>query len=196
MFSLAPFSQSGLLQNEADPQIRQGVCVALCDFWLGNIKQRPADAPADRLSRAAGTFASIVQYQRQYNKTRAQVGPEHARRVMGQQLGHDFHQQTTITRAMMSSAEIRQRLAGDLGTLGAAATWSMRFADGSGHAIAGFRGMLSLMENVHRASLHVFDPNIGEYAGELSDLDTMLRDLLNRFPLYKTVQEIRRTTDR
>lgn len=196
MFTLEQFSQSIMLRNETDPEIRRGVCVALCDYWLNEIKARPTDPPAGRLRRVAMNYQAIVAYQRQYGQARAQQGPEQARRAMGQQLGHDYHQQTTILRAFMSAGELRQRLAGDLGMLGAAVTWSMRFPDDTGHAIAGFRGLLTIMENMHRASLHLFDPNIGEYVGELGELDLMLNDLLNHFPLYRTVQEIRRTTDK
>lgn len=196
MFQLEPFSQAHLLRNETDPDLRGGVCVALCDHWLNAIKARPGAAPAGRLNALAGNYGSIAAYQKQYGQHRAQSGPEQARRDMGQQLGHDFHQHTTIMPALIGQTGLRQRLAADLGQLGAAATWTMRFADGTGHAIAGFYGMISKLANMHQMSLHVFDPNIGEYHGSLRDLDSMLGDLLNRFPLYRTVTEVRRTTTR
>jgi hypothetical protein len=80
--------------------------------------------------------------------------------------------------------------------MGVGATWTLRFFDGTGHAIAGFYGMFSPTGNIHHPRLFLFDPNIGEYRGDLSDLDAMLRDLLTRFPIYLTVVEVRRTTDR
>ncbi len=196
MFTLAPFSQSALLRNETDPDIRGGVCVALCDYWLADIKSRSNDAPRDRLNRLAGNYPTVAQYQKQYGQQRAQHGPQQARKQMAQQLGHDYHQHTTIMPALIGAAGMRQRLAADLAGLGVAATWSLRFMDDTGHAIAGFYGMVSPLENMHRFQLHLFDPNIGEYVGGQRDLDNMLNDLLNRFPLYQTVVEIRRTTTR
>ena len=196
MFQLAGFSQAHLLVNETDPDLKNGVCVALCDHWLNDIKARSNDAPVDRLSRLAGTYPSVAQYQKQYGQERAQHGPEKARRDMGKQLGHDFQQHTTILPALIGATGIRQRLAADLSGLGVGATWSLRFMDGTGHAIAGFYGMVSVTENMHRISLHVFDPNIGEYSGTQGDLETMIGDLLTRFPEYQALTEIRRTTDR
>jgi hypothetical protein len=194
MFQLAGFSQAHLLQNETDPDLRNGVCVALCDHWLNDIKARTDDAPANRLNRVAGNYPSVAQYQKQYGQQRAQQGPEQARKAMGKQLGHDFQQHTTIVPMLIGPAGIRQRLAADLGKPGVGATWTLRFMDGTGHAIAGYFGMTSKTGNIHTLSLHVFDPNIGEYFGAERDLENMLNDLLNRFPLYQTVIEVRRTT--
>ena len=56
--------------------------------------------------------------------------------------------------------------------------------------------MVSKLENMHQLTLYLFDPNIGEYMGTLRDLETMIQDLLGRFPLYLTAVEVRRTTDR
>ncbi len=196
MFTLTAFSQSTLLQGETDPDIRNGICVALCDYWLSDVKQRSRDRPEDRLNRLAANYPTIAQYQKQYGQQRALHGPEHARRQMGQQLGHDFRQHTTIMPAMLGAAGIRQRLAADLKGFGTGATWSMRFPDDTGHAIAGYYAMITKGTNINIASLRLFDPNIGEYVGGLHDLDSMLADLLTRFPLYLTVCEIRRTTDR
>jgi hypothetical protein len=196
MFQLEGFSQAVLLRNETDPEIRNGVCVALCDHWLADIKTRPDDSSRNRLRRLANNMPSVTQYQKQYGQQRAQQGPQQARKDMGKQLGHDFEQHTTIMPSMVGATGLRQRLAADLANVGVGATWTMRFPDDTGHAIAGFYGMISQLENMHQLTLYLFDPNIGEYMGGLRDLDAMLRDLLGRFPLYLTVVEVRRTTDR
>ena len=195
MFQLEPFSQSHLLLTETDPDLRGGVCVALCDYWLADIKWRPDDPPRLRLGRLASHDAQIAQYQKQYGQRRQQEEPQDARSAMGQRLGHDYEHHTTILPALIGPNAVRARLAADLRYFGAGATWSMRFAGGGGHAIAGFYGIESLAQNMHRARIHIFDPNIGEYVGELRDVDFVLHDLLNKFPLYQTVSEIRRTTD-
>jgi hypothetical protein len=196
MFQLEGFSQAALLQNETDPEIRNGVCVALCDHWLADIRSRPNDSPRDRLRRLANNMPSVTQYQKQYGQQRAQQGPQQARKAMGKQLGHDFQQHTTVMPRMVGAAGLRQRLAADLAKVGVGATWTLRFPDDTGHAIAGFYGMVSQTENMHQLMLYLWDPNIGEYRGGLRDLDTMLQDLLSRFPVYLTVVEVRRTTDR
>jgi hypothetical protein len=196
MFQLEPFSQSVLLRHESDPDIRNGVCVALCDYWLADIRARGNDPASRRLARLAGRMPAVGQYQKQYGQQRAQQGPTQARRDMGKQLGHDYREHTTIMPAMVGAVGLRQRLAADLARAGIGATWTLRFADGTGHAIAGFYGIVSPTEKLHYFRLFLFDPNIGEYTGELRDLDSMLKDLLTRFPLYLTVTEVRRTTDR
>jgi hypothetical protein len=196
MYSLTPFSQGVLLFDVTDPELQAGICVALCDYWLNDIKRSSGDPPGGRMRRLAANLPGALSYQQTYLREREQAGPEQARRTMGATLGHDYEPKTTLVRAFLSPAEIRGKLAGDLGQIGAVATWSMRFLEGGGHAIAGFRGLVSLSPKMHRASLHVFDPNAGEFTGEAGDLDANLTDLFNRFPIYSRISEIRRTTER
>jgi hypothetical protein len=40
MFSRHDFMQGQLLKNITDPEVHNGVCAALCDFWLRAIRQR------------------------------------------------------------------------------------------------------------------------------------------------------------
>src|SRR5512142_3020416 len=105
-----------------------------------------------------------------YGRRRAQVGPTVARRESGAKHGIDYEEQTTISRAYLDMGAIRQKLAGDLARLGAAATWSLRFRQG-GHAIAGFHGLATVTSNIHATRMHLFDPNVGEYTCELRELD-------------------------
>src|SRR5439155_22043642 len=115
------------LRNETDPDLRNGVCVALCDHWLADMKSRPNDSPRNRLRRLSNNYPIVAQYQKQYGQQRAVQGPEQARKAMGQQLGHDFQQHTTVMPAMVGAVGLRQRLAADLAQLGVGATWSLRF---------------------------------------------------------------------
>jgi hypothetical protein len=195
MFTLAPFSQDVHLRSVKDPVLRNGVCVALCDHWLTIIKRFRDLPPVNRMRMLAQRIPEAFRHQQAYALRRAAVGRDAARREAGARLGLDYEAQTTVMRACVGMVGIRARLAADLGRIGAAATWSMRFAGGGGHAIAGFRGLVPVSGNVHRVSIHVFDPNIGEYAGELGELDAILADLFGRFPLYATVNEVHRTTE-
>jgi hypothetical protein len=177
-----------------DPVLAQGVCVAACDFWLRLIKARNEDPPAQRLQELTQRRGEILAYQQQYGTLRGQVGPQAARSAMGQSGGLDFAHQTTIMRTRLNMSEILTILARDLQPLGGAATWSMRFFGGGGHAIAGFHNMVTLAQGVmHQHRYQVFDPNLGEYVGEIRDLEAMLADLFGRFPLYGTTAEVRRT---
>ncbi len=175
--------------------LRNGVCVALCDHWLNIIKRHPDLPSVNRMRMLAQRIPEALRHQQMYGQLRDAVGRNQARREVGAGLGLNYEEQTTIMRAFVGMAGIRAKLAADLGRIGAAATWSMRFAGGGGHAIAGFRGLASITANMHRASIHIFDPNIGEYTGELTDLDAILSDLFGRFPLYATVNEVHRTSE-
>jgi hypothetical protein len=195
MFSLARFSQSEQLRHETDPVLRQGVCVALCDYWLKIIKRLPDVPSVNRMRLLAQQMPDALRHQKRYNFMRDMLGREEARRRIGSPLGLAYEDQTTILRACNGMHGIRARLAADLDDIGAAATWTLRFPDGSGHAIAGFRGLVSVLRTVHRASVHIFDPNIGEYAGELADLDPILTDLFAQIPDYATIVEVSRTSE-
>src|SRR5204862_5927741 len=124
-----------------------------------------------------------AQYQKQYGQQRAVQGPEQARKAMGQQLGHDFQQHTTVMPAMVGAVGLRQRLAADLAQLGVGATWSLRFPDDTGHAIAGYYGMVSKLENMHQLTLYLFVTNNDEFKGSLLALEPMIRSLLSIIPL-------------
>jgi hypothetical protein len=195
MITLTPFSQGALLRDAAtDPITRQGVCVALCDYWLTLIKRNYNASPSDRLRQLQTSLSDIIKHQQRYAHLRAQHGREEARRQVGDRLGLDYNDQTMIMKAPNGMSGIRQKLAADIHFPGAAATWSLRFANGHGHAIAGFCG-ISGKQPIVKFRLHVFDPNIGEYIGELQELDEILRDLLNKFPKYSTVEGVHRTTE-
>ena len=195
MFSRTPFSQANLLKSVHDPEARKGVCVALCDFWLHEIKQRPNDSPAQRLSALSGErFARAVKYQQEYGQRRATVGREEARQEMGASLGLVYDSdRTQVLRVCVGLDGMIERAQHDLGSIGAAATWTMQFENGDRHAIAGFRGLQTLTSNMHRQTLHIFDPNCGEYLGELGDFERIFQDLFGDFPIYRTACSFDRT---
>ena len=195
MFSLERFSQAVQLRHETDPELRLGVCVALCDHWLKIIKRLPDVPSVNRMRLLAQQMPDVRLHQKQYNFLRDRLGREEARRKVGSPLGLAYEDQTTILRARNGMHGIRAKLGADLGEPAAAATWTLRFPDGNGHAIAGFRGLVSVSRTVHRATVHIFDPNIGEYAGELADLDPILTDLFAKIPDYATITEVSRTSE-
>jgi hypothetical protein len=193
MFTRYDFMQAQLLKNVTDPEVRNGVCAALCDFWLRTIKIGNA-SPDQRLRELAGRFSEVIAHQKQYQRERAKVGPVAARQRVGQPLGLDYEQQTSIMPACIGLQGVRERLATDLRRLGAATTWSLRFIDGGGHVMAGFSGLTSITTNMHRQQVSIFDPNIGEYVGEITDMDDVFRDIFRLIPAYARINEVRRVT--
>lgn len=193
MFMRYGFTQGQLLKNVTDPEVHSGVCAALCDFWLRAIKTGNA-SPDQRLRGLAGQFSEIVAHQKQYQRERANLGPVAARQRVGQPLGLDYEQQTTIMPACIGLQGVRQRLATDLRALGAATTWSLRFIDGGGHVMAGFSGLTSITPNMHRQQISIFDPNIGEYVCQINEMDDVFRDIFRLIPAYARINEVRRVT--
>ena len=191
MYTRHDFRQEHLLKSVADPEVRGGACAALCDFWLRAIKTGNA-SPDQRLRDLAGSFPEIIAHQKQYQRERAKVGPVAARQRMGQPLGLDYEQKTSIMPACIGLQGVRDRLATDLRRLGAATTWSLRFIDGGGHAMAGFSGLTSITENMHRQQISIFDPNIGEYVCQISEMDDVFRDIFRIIPYYSRINEVRR----
>jgi len=198
MINLTAFSQERQLQLQAilDRDTRNGVCVALCDYWLAQIKNHPDTPPTGRLQLLRDNFAQIMNHQRQYAGLRARRGREQARQEVGSPLGLRYNtDDTAIMTSSVGISGIRTKLAADIGRIGSAATWTLQFADRTRHAIAGFCGISSGPGPISHLKSHVFDPNVGEYVGPFRELDYILSDLLRRFPIYGTVTDVYRTTE-
>ena len=209
-FTLYDFSQDVLLDGNPDPEARKGVCVALCDFWLKNIMDNVSEPPPRRLIQLEGEFDAIVQYQGRYRQARNPADPFQARQQAARSLGLNYEEQTTIMRAPQGRAMIpglagtrgiREKLATDLERPFNGSTWSLRgppsreYPRGWGHAIAGFTSMRSETANMHTKTVHVFDPNFGEYAGDYVSLEAILADLFGKADFYAHVTEVRRVTE-
>lgn len=189
MSTLTPFSQSELVAGTTQ---RKGICVALCDLWLRLIKLNPGEDPHGRLGQLRLMIPQALHYQDNYAGLRAIRGRTAARQQVAGNLGLHYVEQTTVSRRQSGMSGIRQKLASDIGYPGAAATWTLEFEGGSRHAVAGFCG-IGGQEPILRLILHLFDPNVGEYRGELRELNSILDDLLGRFPVYHTVKSVCRT---
>lgn len=195
MATHTPFSQADLLSRTVtDPLTRNGICVALCDYWLAMLKRSPDEAPADRLAQLERYLPLAMQHQRTYSQDRARLGRSPARHQAGASVGLQYADQTMLMRLHIGLNGIREVLRRDLSKPGAAATWSLRFSGGGGHALAGFCG-LSGHAPVYQFRLHVFDPNYGELVGTLQEMDAMLQTLFDAFPLYRTTLHVHRTSE-
>ena len=192
MFTRYDFVQGLLLKNVTDPEVRDEFCAALCDFWLRAIKAGAA-WPDQRL-RSHRTIPGSHRSPEAVPKGARETGTCPARQRVGRPLGLDYEQQTSIMPACIGLRGVRDRLATDLRRLGAATTWSLRFIDGGGHVMAGFSGLTSITENMHRQQVSIFDPNIGEYVGEITDMDDVFRDIFRLIPAYARINEVRRVT--
>jgi hypothetical protein len=191
------FRQGQLLQAVADPDVRGGVCVALCDFWLHSVRTEQLQ-PAVRLQRLAARFAEVIAHQKQYKLKRRQHGPLAARQQLGQSMGLDFDQQTTVLPALIGLRGVQERMARDLRQLGNAATWSLRWINikgkDVGHAMAGYSGLESILSNMHRQQISIFDPNIGEYVCQVNEMEAVFRDIFRLVPAYAGIYEVRRVS--
>ena len=195
MATHTPFSQADLLSRTVtDPLTQNGICVALCDYWLAMIKRTPDEPPADRLAQLERYLPLAMQHHRTYAQDRARHGRSPARQRVGASVGLQYTDQTMLMRLNIGLDGIRTILRRDLSRPGAAATWSLRFSGGGGHALAGFCG-LGGRDPIYHYQLHVFDPNYGELVGTLQEMDTMLQTLFDAFSLYRTTLHVYRTSE-
>lgn len=191
-FTLTRFQQGQFL-DASDPETRGGVCVALCDLWLQSLFQAPGAAPRLRLQALAVDFSRAEAHQRRYGRLRNALGREDARRHMGARVGVDYEEQTFVDMKLHVGREgMLRKVTGDLREPGAAATWSMRFLGGGGHAIAGINRIEKRPYGLD-CRIHIFDPNIGEYAGDYGSAGAIIQDLVRRIPLYATTAIFHRT---
>lgn len=194
-----PFRQSLLLETWCnDPRhasAARGVCVAICDFWIQRIQSRPDESSSERLSwlSQAGIFERILSYQYEYGLLRTDHGHVLAHETMDRAR---FDQRTDLERTVVSRssfgiAGIADILMRDLSRVGSAATWPIRFADGSGHAIAGFCNITGTQPILHK-QFHVFDPNRGEFICDHDQVWSVLHDLLSASDVRSTISEVHR----
>ena len=192
MATLTPFDQGELLVGVTDPAVRNGICVALCDLWLHIMRDGTTRSPRDRIALMRARASKARQYQAAYAQRRGIFDRVEARQQMGRRLGHDFEEQTVVMARCVGVDGMHDRMARDLEELGAAVTWTVVVPGWGRHALAGFRGLRSITTNMHAASVHIFDPNIGEYVLEPHQIRAALRDLFKRAPNYGLATEIAR----
>ena len=194
MATLTPFDQGELLVGVNDPRVRNGICVALCDMWLHLMRDSAARTPRERIAAIRARASEARHYQRAYSHQREILGRVGARERMGQRLGHDFEEQTMVMSRCVGVEGMHDRMARDLAQFGAAVTWTIDVPGWGRHALAGFRGLTSVTTNLHHASIHIFDPNIGEYVCEPQQIRGVLRDLFRRDTNYTRAASISRLT--
>jgi hypothetical protein len=191
MSTLHAFSQGELLERTThDPEIRQGVCVALCAYWLSRMKVDSDNTPEQRLQMLESQIWEIIGLQQQYSRDRSEHGPQTAHQILGARQGlvYDTDQTDVFGRFLGLSradgiANLIRRFKKDINRPGKATAWSLRFVGGGGHAIAGFCNITTIPTG-YRYQLHIFDPNYGEYIGTLQEIDDMLDNLFRR-PFYR-----------
>jgi hypothetical protein len=135
-----------------------------------------------------------MQAQRAYQKRKPVIGADAALRESGRKHGLDFDtEHTVILRAGKPMSEVRARILADIGQFAAAATWALQLGLHGRHAIAGYCGIVR-DGPFGQLMLHIFDPNFGEFWGNMQQIDAILEDVLSRAPIYAHLTEIWRTT--
>jgi hypothetical protein len=172
--------------------------VALSDDWLALIKHDYSLTPEQRMERLRVNFESSMGQQRIYSGLRRTYGREEGRRrAAGMRgLAYEFDK-TQVFRVVggglieRSLPEFWATIGRDIKMVASGATWTLRFDDGGGHAIAGYCGA-DAIPGGFRMKLHIFDPNIGEYVGEYDSLNEILSNMRAQIPMYLNVVSIHR----
>jgi hypothetical protein len=197
-FELQHFSQSRLIEQYKDlaeaHQGAHGVCAMLCIRWLSDIKNDYKVTPKKRLQYISDDFPAIIRGHGNYSNLRKVLSREAALNSIGKNMGLEYDPDGTVILDQNDSMKnIRDNIKRDVAKFGHGAHWSLQFTKGR-HAIAGFCGITSQGSMIHHMALHIFDPNIGEYVCDYSNIDNVLIDLFNKFSLYKTTSNIARAT--
>ena len=181
-----PFSQSRMLgQIMGQPQ-HPGICSALCYYWLNNFRRMPEEGAADRMSYLSrpSVFSAAMAHQSEYGRNRSMLGPEAAKVLSGASLGLAVDPDITgVFSTFQSLDEMLNILMRDIHP-GQAAAWSLRFASGGGHVIAGFCNIRRKGPQTYEFQAHVFDPNIGEVVGPHRHGLAMLKQIAQHYMGY------------
>jgi hypothetical protein len=194
MWKLTPFNQGAVLGQVPDAEVRRGVCAALCDMWMNLMRDATARRPEDRMDSLRATISMTIRKQRSYGELVRAKGREAGRKFLGKGLGMEFEELTRIERRFTGKTGMVLQMQEDLKLPGAKMSWSLLFQGGGAHALAGNHYMEAISTNFHRRSVHVFDPNIGEYVGQVQDIPGIVDDMFRRKPGYNRVDTMERRT--
>lgn len=192
MWTLTPFNQGAVLAQVPDKEVRRGVCAALCYMWLDLMRDATARRPEDRMDSLRATISMAIRRQRSYSEMARAKGREAGRKFLAKSFGMEFEELTRIERRFTGKIGMVLRMQKDLEPPGARMIWRLSFHGGDAHALAGTHGMETICTNIHRRSVHVFDPNIGEYVGQVQDIPGIVDDMFRRIPYYDRVETMDR----
>ncbi|PWR23866.1 YopT-type cysteine protease domain-containing protein [Zavarzinia compransoris] len=197
--AFVPFSQTALLsQHNRDPELKEGICAGLVDFWLRTIGKNPGESPRERISflGAPPAFGLVMQHYKDFIRDWDALGGVQARSMAGDRAGLHYDSDNThigpppsfgnfsapTVEEWQTSEEMMRILAKDLNRLNVGMAWDLQFRDtvngGNGaHAIAGYSCFTSVTGNMHRITAHLFDPNYGEWVMTHGQIATFLAGL-------------------
>jgi hypothetical protein len=189
-----PFSQAEWLDvlakfgdaQAASPESQAGVCFGLCLLWLKMMDQSLYRSPEERMKALGRGFKKAISWQLSYRRLAQQLEVAPAVVEMGRRAGLAMEEQTVVERRLARKTGMVLRIQRDLELPGAGAMWSLQFPVGA-HAIAGRNTFAKVTTNIHVRTIHVFDPNLGEYVGQPHDIPAIVEDMFRRIPAYDAV---------
>lgn len=199
MMQREPFSQTAWLKAMKQAAAAQGapaphtggICFGLCLYWLQLMRDPNARGPRDRMDALRSAFTLAMRWQKSYKDMAQQKDEQAARRHLGSAAGAEFDDRTLVEARFVGRPGMVRTMERDLSVPGASILWSLwRFSRGSqkdpgwGHAIAGFYNLVPVQTNIHSRTIHIFDPNLGEYYGPPHVVPEIVSDMFGRIPLY------------
>lgn len=192
MWTLVSFNQGAVLGQIPDREVRRGVCAALCDMWMDLMRDAKARQPEDRMDSLRATISMTIRRQKSYREQVRAKGREAGRRFLDKGFGMEFEELTRVERRFTGRTGMVLQIQKDLELPGARMGWSLIFHGRGAHALAGCNNFAEISTNVMQRSVHVFDPNIGEYVGQSQDIPGMVDDMFRRIPGYDRVETMER----
>ncbi|MFN6954393.1 MAG: hypothetical protein ACK4PG_06305 [Acetobacteraceae bacterium] len=192
MWQLAAFNQGAVLGQIPDPAVRRGVCAALCDMWINLMQDARARKPEDRMDSLRATISMTIRRQKSYKEQVREKGRQAGREFLSRGFGMEVEEQTRILRRFTGRTGMVLQMQKDLEVPGARVGWSLLFHGGGAHALAGCNEFTMITTNIMRRTVHLFDPNIGEYVGQPQDVPAIVDDMFRRIPGYNRVETMER----
>lgn len=199
MMQREPFSQTAWLRamrqaaevQGATAPHTGGICFGLCLYWLQLMRDANARSPGDRMLALRSAFTLAMRWQKSYKELAKQRNEEAARKHLGRGAGAEFDEKTLVEARFVGRPGMVGTLERDLSVPGTSMLWGLwRFGRGTqkdpgwGHAIAGHYNLAPVQTNIHIRTIHIFDPNLGEYYGPPHAIPEIVNDMFARIPLY------------
>jgi hypothetical protein len=196
---LAPFDQSVWLgvmadiakQQDACAPAEHGMCLGLCILWLRQMQDPTRRTPTERMDALRSQLHLAVTLQAKYEAEALKAAVTASKDAAlaaglskaGGRFGLSFEEQTVVQPARVGMIGMLRRMQQDLEEPNSRVLWGFAGEPGA-HAIAAVNNSGKDQTTTDRGTIHVFDPNNGEYVFQMQELPMVVQDMHRHCPFY------------
>lgn len=204
---LAPFDQkawTGAMaeiarQQDATGPAERGMCFGLCILWLRLMQDPTARTPTERMNQLRSTLHLAVMLQAKYEAAALKEAVTSAKDAAlaaglnkaGGLMGLGFTDMPKLDLTRVGKIGMLVRMQHDLQDRDSRVLWGL-VGPAGGHAIAGVNNSGRRQTTMDHQTVHVFDPNNGEFVAQMHELPMVVQDMFKSDPMYDRFTTMKR----